>query len=467
MLLWFTTLAVLGVVAIIKHPSVLVGLNPWHAVAFFGREPMHAFLILGSVVLCITGAEALYADMGHFGRKPIQLAWYAVAYPALIINYFGQGALLLDAAPGEARMRVAENPFYALAPDGAWVYPLVVLATLAAVIASQALISGAFSLTRAAVQLGFLPRVTVKHTSSATEGQIYIPTVNWLIAIGCIALVLEFRESSKLAAAYGIATTGTMVITSITFFNVARRRWNWSLPKAGSLLAAFLVVDLAFLGSNLLKFLDGGFLPVLLALGVFTIMRTWKRGRDYLTRHFAHNTRPLDDFIDAIRRKCWKLKDGSEIPIVRVPGAAVFLTSHTDGVPPLLLHHVHHVRSLHETVILVTIVTERVPRVLSDRFEWRPLSEGLARLKIRSGYMQSPSVPAALEVAFSEYDIPVELSEVTYFLGRETLLALSAGEMGRREEALFAFLTRNSQGATRYFGIPPDRVVELGMQIDL
>ncbi len=467
MLLWFTTLAVLGLVAIMKHPSVLSALNPYHAVAFFGREPMHAFLILGSVVLCITGAEALYADMGHFGRMPIQLAWYAVAYPALILNYFGQGALLLDAAPGPARMAVAENPFYALAPEGIWVYPLVVLATLAAVIASQALISGAFSLTRAAVQLGFLPRMTVKHTSSATEGQIYIPTVNWLIAIGCIALVLEFRESSKLAAAYGIATTGTMVITSITFFNVARRRWNWSRLKAGSLLTAFLLVDLAFLGSNALKFLDGGFLPVLLALGVFTIMRTWKRGRAYLTRHFASNMRPLDDFIDALRRKSWTMKDGSEIPIVRVPGAAVFMTSQTDGVPPLLLHHVHHVRSLHETVILVTIVTERVPRVMSDRFEWRPLSEGLARLTIRSGYMQSPSVPAALEVAFREYQIPVELSEVTYFLGRETLLALSAGEMGRREEALFAFLTRNSQGATRYFGIPPARVVELGMQIDL
>jgi len=467
MLLWFSTLAVLGAVAIARHPAVLGALNPWHAVAFFTREPLPAFLVLGSVVLCITGAEALYADMGHFGRQPIQLAWYAVVYPGLIINYFGQGALLLATPAGSARAAIAQNPFYALAPGGLWVYPLVGLAAFATVIASQALISGAFSLTRQAVQLGYLPRVTVKHTSSETEGQIYIPTVNWLLAIGCIALVLEFRESSGLAAAYGIAVTGTMGITSIAFYNVARARWKWSRYATALLLAAFLLVDLAFLGSNAVKFFDGGYIPVLLAVGIFVMMRTWKRGRDYLARHFARNMRPLDDFIEALRVGRWKLRDGTEITIQRVPGAAVFLTSHTDGVPPLLLHHVRHVRSLHERVVLVTIVNERVPRVTSDRFEWLPVAEGLARLMIRSGYMQSPSVPLALAAAFREYDIDMPLSEVTYFLGRETLLALSAGEMGQREEALFAFMTRNSQNATRYFGIPPERVVELGMQIDL
>jgi KUP system potassium uptake protein len=466
MLLWFTTLAVLGGMAIARHPAVLVGLNPWHAVAFFGREPLHAFLVLGSVVLCITGAEALYADMGHFGRRPIQLAWYVVVYPGLIINYFGQGALLLEAPVGAARAAVAQNPFYALV-GGAWVYPLVALATFAAVIASQAMISGAFSLTRQAVQLGYLPRVLIKHTSSETEGQIYIPSVNWLIAVGCIALVLEFRESTRLAAAYGIAVMGTMCITSIAFFNVARARWKWPSYAVWPLLALFLAIELPFLASNAVKFLDGGYIPVLLAIGVFSMMRTWKRGRDFLARHFARNMRPLDDFIEALRKKRWVLRDGTQIPISRVQGAAVFLTSHTDGIPPLLVHHVRHVRSVHETVILVTIVTERVPRVVSDRFEWKPMPEGMARLTIRSGYMQSPSVPAALEQAFREYDIDVPLSDVTYFLGRETLLAHSAGEMGGREEALFAFMTRNAQNATRYFGIPPERVVELGMQIDL
>jgi KUP system potassium uptake protein len=466
MLLWFTTLAVLGAVAIARHPAVLGALNPWHAVAFFGREPLHAFLVLGSVVLCITGAEALYADMGHFGRHPIQLAWYVVVYPSLIINYFGQGALLLDAPVGAARAAVAQNPFYALV-GGVWVYPLVGLATFAAVIASQAMISGAFSLTRQAMQLGYMPRMLIKHTSSETEGQIYIPAVNWLIAIGCIALVLEFRESTRLAAAYGIAVMGTMCITSIAFFNVARARWKWPIYAAGPLLAVFLAVELPFLASNAVKFLDGGYIPVLLAIGVFSMMRTWKRGRDYLSRHFARNMRPLDDFIQALRNECWVLRDGTQIPILRVPGAAVFLTGHTDGIPPLLVHHVRHVRCVHETVILVTIVTERVPRVVSDRFDWKPLPEGLARLTIHSGYMQSPSVPAALALAFRQYEISVPLSEVTYFLGRETLLALSDGEMGRREEALFAFMTRNAQNATRYFGIPPERVVELGMQIDL
>jgi KUP system potassium uptake protein len=467
MLIWFTTLAGLGIAAILRHPSVLGALSPWHALAFFTREPGPAFLVLGSVVLCITGAEALYADMGHFGRRPIKLAWYAIVYPGLVLNYFGQGALLLDAPVGSPRLAVAQNPFYALVPTGFWVFPLVGLATLAAVIASQALISGAFSLTRQAVQLGYLPRMTVRHTSSETEGQIYIPTVNWLLAIGCIWLVLEFGESSKLAAAYGIAVTGTMGITSIAFYKVARAHWKWSALGAGVSLGAFLLIDIAFLTSNAVKFLDGGFLPVLLALSIFMMMRTWKRGRSFLTQHFASNMRPLDDFIEALRVKCWKLRDGTEIPITRVPGAAVFLTSHGDGIPPLLLHHVRHVRSLHETVILATIVTARVPRVVDNRFEWRPMSEGLARLTIRSGYMQSPSIPQALEIAFREYEIPVELTHVTYFLGRETLLALSAGQMGRREEALFAFMTRNAQGATRYFGVPPERVVELGMQIDL
>jgi KUP system potassium uptake protein len=467
MLLWFGTLAALGGVAIAKHPSVLLALNPAYAVSFFSREPLHAFLSLGSVVLCITGAEALYADMGHFGRQPIQRAWYSVVYPGLIINYFGQGALLVSAPFGAQRLAVAANPFYALAPGGLWIYPLVALATLATVIASQALISGAFSLTRQAVQLGFLPRMSIRHTSSETEGQIYIPTVNWLIAIGCIALVLQFGESSRLAAAYGIAVTGTMGITSIAFYQFARERWKWPALGAGALITVFLMVDMAFLSSNAVKFVDGGFLPVLLALGIFIIMRTWKRGREFLTQHFARNMRPLDEFIQAVGRHCLQLRDGATISITRVPGAAVFLTSHTDGTPPLLLHHVRHVHCLHERVILVTVSSTRVPRVLDGRFEYQELAEGLARLTIRSGYMQTVCVPDALEAAIAQYSLDIPLNEVTYFLGRETLLATSEGEMGRHEEALFAFLSRNAVNATRYYRIPPERVVELGMQIDL
>lgn len=468
MLLWFSTLALFGAIAIARHPGVLASLNPWHAVAFFGREPLHAFLVLGSVVLCITGAEALYADMGHFGRQPIRMAWYAIVYPGLIANYFGQGAELMAAAPGPERLKVAENPFYALAPGHVWLLPLVALATLASVIASQALISGAFSLTRQATQLGYWPRVTIKHTSSETEGQIYIASVNWLLALGCIALVLVFRESSRLAAAYGIAVTGTMVITSIAFFNVARERWRWSTARAGWLVGTFLLVDLAFLSSNAIKFFDGGFVPVVLAAGIFVMMRTWKRGRDFLRVHFVRNLRPLDDFIASLARRCVTLRNGTELPVARVPGAAVFLTSPTDGVPPLLLHHVRHVRALHEKVILVTVSTARVPRVAENRrFEYAEIAEGLARLTINSGYMQTVSIPHALEVAVRACGIELDVSDVTYFLGRETLLARSSGEMGGREEELFAFMSRNAVNATRYFGIPPERVVEVGMQIDL
>jgi KUP system potassium uptake protein len=467
MVLWFSVLALLGAIAITRFPSVLGSLNPWHAVQFFGRDPKHAFLVLGSVVLCITGAEALYADMGHFGRRPIRFAWFVAVLPALIINYLGQGALLLSAPPGPQRDAIAANPFYALVPSGPLIYPLVALATAAAVIASQALITGAFSLTRQAVQLGFLPRVTVTHTSSQTEGQIYVPEVNWALALGCVALVLEFRESSRLAAAYGIAVTGTMTITSLAFYQVARQRWHWPVYAAGPLVLGFLIVDVSFLTSNAVKFFDGGFVPVGFALAVFFVMRTWKRGRALLGRHFASAARPLDEFLQGLHRSVCVHTGGPGVPIVRVPGVAVFLTGNPQGTPPLLMHHVRHVGSLHETVILVTVVTARVPRVLSDPFEYERLSEGFARLSIHAGFMESPDVPRALELAIAKYGLPFQLEDVTYFLGRETLLATSKGEMGPREEALFGFLTRNSQNATRYFGIPPERVVEIGMQIDL
>jgi KUP system potassium uptake protein len=468
MLLWFFVLAVLGLVAVVRHPAVLAGLDPRHALGFFGRDPRHAFLVLGSVVLCITGGEALYADMGHFGRRPIQVAWGYVAFPALALNYLGQGATLLAAAPGPERAELASNPFYALAPSGHSVYLLVALATAAAVIASQALISGAFSLTRQAVQLGFLPRVTITHTSSETEGQIYIPEVNWALGIGCVALVLGFRDSSRLAAAYGIAVTGTMAITSVGFYNVARKCWNWPVHTALPLVLLFLFIDLTFFASNALKFFDGGFLPIALAAGIFFLMRTWKRGRFLLGRYFARAASPLDAFLRELHQQCCLAEDGKPIHVVRVAGVAVFLTSNRDGTPPLLLHHVRHVKSLHEAVILLTVATVQVPRVGEDqRVVVELLSEGFIRLRIQCGFMESPNVPRALELAAQRSALPVGLDDVTYFLGRETLLATRQGEMGAREELLFAFLSKNSLNATRYFCIPPERVVEIGMQIDL
>ncbi len=468
MVLWFIALAALGAIAIAKHPSVLAALSPWHGIDLFVRAPTSAFMVLGSVVLCITGGEALYADMGHFGRRPIQRAWYVVVFPALIINYFGQGALLLAAPAGPQRLAVAENPFYALVPTGPLIFPLVAIATAAAVIASQALISGSFSLTRQAVQLGYLPRVTILHTSSETEGQIYVPFVNWAVAAGCVGLVLAFGTSSRLAAAYGIAVTGTMAVTSIAFFVVARRRWGWSRYAAGAFLAVFLSIDLAFLGSNALKVFDGGYMPIVLALAIFIAMRTWKRGRELLAQHFARALRPLSELVAALRDEKWRTPQGRDIPIARVPGVAVFMTGMADGVPPLLVHHLRHVRSLHEIVIFVTVTTLHTPRAVEGRrFELSALAHGIFRLHIHSGFMETPDVPSALAAAVADYQLPVEPDDVTYFLGRETLLALKDGNMGQREELLFGFLSRNSQNATRYFGIPPERVVEIGMQIDL
>lgn len=471
MVLWFVTLAVLGLIAAAKHPEVFGAISPLHALSFFERNAMHGFVVLGAVVLCITGGEALYADMGHFGRRPIQIAWYGLVLPALLLNYFGQGALLIS-AEGDLRATIASNPFYALVPRGPFIYPLVALAASATVIASQALISGAFSLTRQAIQLGFLPRMTITHTSHQTEGQIYIPEVNWMLALGCVALVLAFKASTNLAAAYGIAVTGTMGITSIAFFVVARRRWGWSLVKAGALVALFLLIDLAFFGANLLKFLDGGFVPIAIGLFLFFAMRVWKRGRALLGRYFTRAATPLDHFLSNLGRNVFQEHidmeaDEEACRLVRVPGVAVFLTSNPSGTPPLLLHHARHNKAIHETVLLVTVVTEHVPRVLSERVTLEALAHGFHRVTIRVGFMETPDVPQALAQAIAAARLPLRLDKVTYYLGRETLLATSHGEMSRREEQLFAFLTRNSQNATRYFGIPPERVVEIGMQIDL
>ena len=452
MVVWFLSLAVMGLVFISGNPAVLAALSPLHAARFFGAHGLHGVVVLGSVVLAITGGEALYADMGHFGRAPIRLAWYALVLPALVLNYFGQGALLL------ANPAASENPFFALVPTGALTYALVILSAAATVIASQALISGAFSLTHQAVHLGFLPRVTVKHTSSDTEGQIYVPEVNWGLAVACIALVLAFRESSKLAAAYGIAVTGTMGITSIVSFVVIRQTWRWSLLRAVPLLILFLAWDLPFFASNLLKFMDGGYVPILVGVAIFALMLIWKRGRAFLAAHFHDNATPLAAFLAGL----------DTTVKARVPGTAVFLTSSEEETPPILVHHVGHNKALHETVILLTVRTEHVPRVdHSHVFELVALGHGFHRLVLHSGFMQMPDVPRLLREATAEKGVAVDFLDVTYYLGRETFLATDAGKMGRFTEGLFAFMSRNAVSPTAYFCLPPDRVVELGLQVDL
>ncbi|MBL9027337.1 MAG: KUP/HAK/KT family potassium transporter [Myxococcales bacterium] len=465
MIAWFLALAGLGVWAILKYPKVLLSLSPTYAVDFFRHNGTHGFTVLGSVVLCITGSEALYADMGHFGPKPIRLAWFSLTMPALALNYLGQGALLL-ANPADAET-IAKNPFYSLVPQGPAIYPLVALATAATVIASQALISGAYSLTRQAVQLGFLPRVRILHTSSEAEGQIFIPEVNGALAVGCIALVLAFQSSSKLAAAYGIAVMGTMAITSTAFFMVCLRRWDWPLYKALPLYLLFVSVELVFLSSNLVKFFDGGFVPLVIAAALFMTMRVWKRGRGLLAQHFARASKPLDDFLEGVGRGVYNHGDGKELQLLRPQGVAVFLTSNPTGTPPLLMHHARHNRAIHSTVLLVTVLNEKVPRVTERHVEVEPLLHGFFRVRIRVGFMETPDVPAALAEAAKLFDEPFDLEDVTYYLGRETLLASAHGDMGRQAERLFAFLSRNSNQAPSYFGIPPQRVVEIGMQVDL
>ncbi|HVK63263.1 MAG TPA: KUP/HAK/KT family potassium transporter [Polyangium sp.] len=453
MILWFLTLGGLGAYYVFKNPAVLAAMNPAYAVTFFLTNKWHAFVILGSVVLCVTGGEALYADMGHFGRKPITYAWYGMVMPSLALNYFGQGALLLQ------HPEAAANPFFSLVPKGPATYALVALATAAAVIASQAMISGAYSLTRQGVQLGFLPRVQVKHTSSETEGQIYIPEVNWALFAACMVLVLSFRESSKLASAYGLAVTGSMTITSIVFFVVVRERWHWSLAKALPLLLLFLTFDLAFLGANLLKFFDGGYVPFLIAAVIFVCMAIWRKGRTLLGQEFKKRTRPLEEVLEELR---------TGKTAARVDGAAVFLSSSAEDAPPVLLHHVSRSKALQKVVLLVTVIPERIPRVPPEqRVEASLIADDFYRIVFRSGFMEDTNVPVLLAVAKAKLGLRIEPDETTYYLGRETLLATGRGKMDKVSETVFGFLSRNATGATNFFNLPPERVVELGMQLDL
>ena len=455
MLVWFTCIALIGIRGIAQYPAILAAASPLHAVRFFVEHRLQGFLVLGAVVLVITGGEALYADMGHFGRRPIRVAWLAFAMPALLLNYFGQGAVLMR------NPEAARSPFYLVVPDWA-LYPMIGIATLAAIVASQALISGAFSLTNQAVQLGYSPRVTIRHTSRTEFGQIYVPEVNWALGVACVALVLGFKSSSALAAAYGIAVTGTMAITTLLFHRVARERWGWSRWSAWPLTLLFLAVDLAFFAANFIKIEEGGWFPVAAAGAVFALMTTWKRGREALSDQLRGAGLPLDLFIPEMSRR----------PPHRVPGTAVFMTSNTGGAPPVLLHHLKHNKVLHERVILVSVLTEDVPAVPDrERASARSLGAGFHQVIGRYGFMETPNVPALL-ASLPEGAIPgarVELvpMETTYYLGRETLLPTGPARMSTWRKRLFIIMARNAQTASSFFGLPPNRVVEMGAQIQL
>jgi KUP system potassium uptake protein len=450
MLGWFTCLAVTGVPWIIRRPEVLQAFLPWHAARFFLENGFHGFLVLGSVVLCITGGEALYADMGHFGRRAIRWAWYLVAFPGLLLNYYGQGALLLE------RPEAAKNPFYALV-DGPWLYPLVVIATVAAIIASQALISGAYSLTRQAIQLGYCPRMTIVHTSGKTEGQIYVPEVNGIMMVACLALVLSFRESSNLAAAYGIAVTMTMAVTSILFFVVVRERWGWRLGPALLMLVGFLISDLAFFAANTAKIVHGGWFPIAVATGAFTIMTTWKRGRSILAERIYAQSLPFKAF----------LADVEASKPLRVPGTAVFMTSTRRGTPNVLLHHFKHNKVLHEQVIILTIATDDVPEVSKkNRIRYKEFGNGFFAVTAHYGFMETPNMLEVMRLC-RQAGISIKDNDTSYYLGRETLVEGKQPVMATWRRRLFSFLSRNARAATDFFGIPPNRVVELGTQIEL
>jgi KUP system potassium uptake protein len=450
-LIWFAVLALLGALQIARYPSVLMAVNPLYAVEFFGHTGWEGYLVLGSVFLVVTGGEALYADMGHFGTRPIRIDWFAIVLPALLLNYFGQGALLLEDPT------TAENPFYLLAPSWA-IYPLILLAVAAAVIASQAVISGAFSLTMQAVQLGFSPRVRIDHTSGDEYGQIYIAGVNWALMVGCILIVLGFRTSSNLAAAYGVAVTSTMVITTLLFFVVARARFGWGIVPAGALAAGFLIVDVAFFGANIIKIGQGGWLPLALAGLVFTVLITWKRGRRILSERIQAEARPLEAFID----------ETLSAPVTRVAGTAVFMNGTASRTPPAMLHNLEHNKVLHERVVFVTAKTRQVPHVAPDeRLEIEDLGKGLYRVKVYYGFMDQPNIPAALAAAAGDGLPRLDPSDTTYFLGRETIISSSRRGMASWRERLFALMSRNATTATAYMGIPPDRVVELGEQLEI
>jgi KUP system potassium uptake protein len=451
----FVTIAVLGVLEILREPQILFAANPGYALRFAFTHGTAGFIVLGAVVLAVTGAEALYADMGHFGKRPIRLAWFYLVLPALVINYFGQGALVLRDP------LAAANPFFLLAPR-AFLYPLIAIATMAAIIASQAMISGAFSLTQQCIQLGYSPRLTIKHTSAKEFGQIYIPEINNALMVGCLIIVAGFQDSTSLGAAYGIAVTGTFVITTTIFTVITMTRWNWPLWRSLPFFLVFLTIDGAFFGASALKVLHGGWVPLLVAIVLFTLMTTWKRGREILRERITDIALPLDTFLEDIGRK----------NVHRVPGTAVFMTSEAAGVPVVLLHHLKHNKVLHETVILLSIVTDDVPEVpRAERVRIEALGQGFFRVVAHYGFMESADVKEVLQRC-RDSGIAARPLDTSYYLGREQLIATKGPwkkgglSMNIVRKKLFSLMSRNARSATEYFQLPPNRVVELGTQME-
>ncbi|UCV19441.1 potassium transporter Kup [Ferribacterium limneticum] len=450
MMLWFTVLALLGLHNIVAHPGILLAINPVYGIEFLLENKAMSLIAMGNVVLAVTGAEALYADMGHFGRKPISRAWFAFVLPALVLNYFGQGALIL------AEPEAAKNPFFLSAPEWALI-PLVALATMATVIASQAVISGAFSVTRQAMQLGFVPRMEVQHTSDKEQGQIYLPAVNWGLMVAVMILVLGFKSSNNLAAAYGIAVTGDMVITSILATVVVAKVWKWGWVKAGLLFACFLAVELVFLAANILKIPDGGWFPLLAGMAIFIVMMTWKRGRQLLSARLQGERLELSMFLDSL---------ASSMP-TRVAGTSVFLNADPKGVPHALLHNLMHNKVLHERVVLLSVQFFDVPYVPDiDRVEVHQLKENFWSVVIHYGFMDDPNVPGALDRC-AVFGLDFSPLETSYFIGRETLIPRLGSEMAFWREKIFVAMFRNAGSATAFFKIPSNRVVELGTQVVL
>lgn len=449
-LVWFATIAVLGISHIVHHPEILKALSPYYALQFMWQNPGTTFIILGAVVLCVTGAEALYADLGHFGKKPIRLAWFSVVMPALTLNYFGQGALLL------ARPEAVKNPFYMMAPDWALV-PLVVLATMATVIASQALITGAFSVTKQVVQLGYLPRLNVQHTSVHDTGQIYVPAVNWGLFVAIVIAVVMFRSSTNLAAAYGIAVTLDMLITTILTFFVIRYGWGYPLALCVAATGWFFVVDLAFFSSNLLKLLDGGWFPLLIGGIIFTLMMTWKRGREILNEKLRSDAIELKSFLESV----------FQAPPLRVPGTAVFLTAEPATVPNALLHNLKHNKVLHDHNLFVTVRNHEVPWIgLNQRVEIESLGHDCWQVIIHYGFKNDPDVPRALEQIRSR-GCEIEPMTTSYFLSRDMIVPTIGGGMAAWREKLFAQMHHNASGAADFLNLPNNSVVELGSKVEI
>lgn len=449
-LVWFLALGLLGILSIIKNPEVLAMVNPYWAASFVLQHPLAAFFIMGAVVLTITGGEALYADMGHFGRNPIQLAWFFVALPCLVLNYAGQGALLLrDPA-------AIENPFFLLVPEYA-LYPMIILATMATVIASQAVISGVFSIARQAMQMGYLPRMTVRHTSESEMGQIYIPFLNWLLLGAVLALVLLFQSSSNLAAAYGIAVTMTMICDTILVGLVMYGVWKWSLLRMLLVVIPFLILDVLFFSATSLKFFAGGWVPILIGVVAFTLMITWKRGRELLFERLEKDTLPLELFINSI---------GNSAHVVT--GTAVFMVSTQKVVPHALLHNLKHNKVLHERNVLMTLRTQDVPYIeAAERFEIEQLSPYFWRVVVNYGFKERPHVPDALQWAFASVERPIDMMNTSFFVSRERIFSTNEGGMVRWREKLFIAMSRNTGSVTDFFQIPANRVVEMGSQVEI